>query len=436
MVKLIGRTKFVDVVVRGTVGWQEGVRTFRFSNKLAFFYKLAYLASLVLLSSTYARYLFTIILTVFSYRYVIIKLFAGQRIYRCTMTHNMKSWITLFLEPYYETLTVECYWESRVLTTRLDNGRHRFSCEHYKETHLSKNMTFYQRMFNQYKVYKESVALKMYPTWEKSNPGELHMIAKKFGKVYQSNIVSKPHAHVKRKTTDDLEFPPLKHHNLAVKSGPKPLRSPTRSKPRLRAKAVIQCVKFEEMDDSEGHSDSGDSMDASSENHIEVQSPKEVSNVPAPAVELQNSKRPGCTSLGATSDAEAFHIVRHSRVSKHVVQPPIAHNLTRKELEDRVLWNAKVKFIDDNLDVLLPPPAPVEVNVIYVLITEAPVQWMPKELIEDPVSCIQHLYKMLKDGVIGKKIGNAFGQRYLYGHLIRSQFYCIAGVSILKRFSR
>ena len=27
MIKLLGRTKFVDLVVRGTVGWQEGVRT-------------------------------------------------------------------------------------------------------------------------------------------------------------------------------------------------------------------------------------------------------------------------------------------------------------------------------------------------------------------------------------------------------------------------
>jgi hypothetical protein len=72
MVKLIGRTKFIDLVVRGTVGWHEGVRTFRFSNQLAFFYKLAYLVSLVLLFSIYARYLFIIILMIFLYRFVII----------------------------------------------------------------------------------------------------------------------------------------------------------------------------------------------------------------------------------------------------------------------------------------------------------------------------------------------------------------------------
>ena len=31
MIKLLGRTKFVDLVVRGTIGWQEGVRTLKFS---------------------------------------------------------------------------------------------------------------------------------------------------------------------------------------------------------------------------------------------------------------------------------------------------------------------------------------------------------------------------------------------------------------------
>jgi hypothetical protein len=44
MIKLLGRTKFVDLVVRGTVGWQEGVRTLRFSYT---FKHACYLASLV-----------------------------------------------------------------------------------------------------------------------------------------------------------------------------------------------------------------------------------------------------------------------------------------------------------------------------------------------------------------------------------------------------
>ena len=70
------------------------------------------------------------------------------------MTYNKKCCIALFLEAEYETLIVEAYWESRVITTRFDNGRHPFSCIHCKETHLSNNMTSYHRMFNLCKVYK------------------------------------------------------------------------------------------------------------------------------------------------------------------------------------------------------------------------------------------------------------------------------------------
>ena len=63
MIKLLGRTKFVDMVVRGTVGWQEGVRINLFlhiqvcitSNSLVF--NVIYN---VILSITYAKHLFTI----------------------------------------------------------------------------------------------------------------------------------------------------------------------------------------------------------------------------------------------------------------------------------------------------------------------------------------------------------------------------------------
>lgn len=89
--------------------------------------------------------------------------------YRCTMTYNMKPCIALFLEAEYEALTVEDYWKSRLITTRLDNERYLFSCIHYNKTHLSKNMTFYHRVFNLCNVYKGPGVLKMYPVWEKSN---------------------------------------------------------------------------------------------------------------------------------------------------------------------------------------------------------------------------------------------------------------------------
>jgi hypothetical protein len=54
----------------------------------------------------------------------------------------------------YEALTVEAYWESRVITIRFDNDMHPFFYVHCKKTYLSKNMTSYHSMFNQCKVYK------------------------------------------------------------------------------------------------------------------------------------------------------------------------------------------------------------------------------------------------------------------------------------------
>ena len=210
---------------------------------------------------------------------------------------------------------------------------------------------------------------------------------------------------------------------MAVKAAPKPPKSPSNSKPKHRVKGVVQRVKFEEHQhehDSKGHSHSEDPTDASSEDKFKAQSPREASNVPTATVEPPISKELECISLGTTSNEEAFHVVRHPRPSKHIIQPPTTRNLTCKEIEERAWQKAKLKFLDGNLNLLPPPPVPVKVNVIYVLITEAPVQWMPKELVEDPQSCIQHLYKMLEDGIIGEKIGNAFGRWYLYGNLIRS----------------
>jgi hypothetical protein len=59
---------------------------------------------------------------------------------------------------------------------------------------------------------------------------------------------------VKRKTTDDIKFHHPKQCNLAMKAILKSPKSPSRNKPRRRAKAVIQLVKFEEpqqADDTE-----------------------------------------------------------------------------------------------------------------------------------------------------------------------------------------
>ena len=265
----------------------------------------------------------------------------------------------------------------------------------------------------------------MYPPWEKSNHGELHRIAKKYGKVYQSSIVCKPPTPMKRKAVDVIDLLPLKHRNLAVKATPKPPKSPSRRRPKQKVKCVPQRVKFEEHQDghdSEGYGDSEEFADVSSEDHSDSHSPREANDEATPMVAPLVSKELEYISLGTLSDDEALHVVRHPKPSKHVIQYDATCNLTRKEVEERAWRKAKLKFLDGNLGNILSPLVPVEINGIYILITEASIQWMPKELVEDPQSCIDHLYKMLEDGIIGEKIGNAFGQWYLYGNPVRSTY--------------
>ena len=120
------------------------------------------------------------------------------------MTYNRKPCAALFLESEYDALILEAYSKSRVTTERRNNGRYPFSCIFCKEIHKDKNMTSYHRMFNLCKVYKEPVALKMYPTWEKSDHAELNRVAKKYGKIFALNVPTKPSGCPKRKADDVL----------------------------------------------------------------------------------------------------------------------------------------------------------------------------------------------------------------------------------------
>ena len=130
------------------------------------------------------------------------------------MTHNRKPCAALFLEEDYDRLTLECYSKARVTTERLKNGRFPFSCIFCKEIHKDKNMTSYHRMFNLCKVYKDPHALKMYPTWEKSDHGELNRIAKKYGRVFQQHIAPKSSTGRTRKAEDVLPQPSAKYSNF------------------------------------------------------------------------------------------------------------------------------------------------------------------------------------------------------------------------------
>jgi hypothetical protein len=48
--------------------------------------------------------------------------------------------------------------------------------------------------------------------------------------------------------------------------------------------------------------------------------------------------------------------------------------------------------------------------------TEVDVDWMPKDLINDPQGCIQFLYKMVEEGTLGRKLCSTFGKWYLFGN--------------------
>lgn len=67
-----------------------------------------------------------------------MQLFGGQRIYRCTMTHNIKPHPIIFLEAEYDAHMLKVYWEARVITTRLKNNEYSFSCMFCKEIHKDK----------------------------------------------------------------------------------------------------------------------------------------------------------------------------------------------------------------------------------------------------------------------------------------------------------
>lgn len=96
-------------------------------------------------------------------------------------------------------------------------------------------------------------------------------------------------------------------------------------------KYVPPRVKFDEHQerrDSKEHGDSDNFGDASSEDHSDSHSPREANDEATPAVAPPVSKELEYISLGTSSDEEAFHVVRHPRPSKRVIQHDITRNLT------------------------------------------------------------------------------------------------------------
>ena len=115
------------------------------------------------------------------------------------------------------------------------------------------------------------------------------------------------------------------------------------------------------------------------------------------------------TSPDTTSEEGDFLVVKHSRAMRA---------LTRKGIEERAWVKARLKFHDGNFACAPPPPTHVDVSGLYTLITEVNVEWMPKDLLNDPQACLQFLHKMVEDGTLGVELGSAFGTWYLYGVVV------------------
>lgn len=105
-------------------------------------------------------------------------------------------------------------------------------------------MTSYHRIFNLCKVYKEPIALKIYPTWEKSDHGVLIRIAKKYRRAFQQNMLSKPSAGSKMKVEDVLQVPSAKHCKLSTSVVSKPQGEPLCKISWSAVKHVPLHVKF------------------------------------------------------------------------------------------------------------------------------------------------------------------------------------------------
>ena len=249
------------------------------------------------------------------------------------MTYNRKPCATLFLEPEYDALILEAYSKSRVTTERLKNGRYLFSCIFCKEIHKDKNMTSYHRMFNLCKVYKEHVALKMYLTWEKkSDHGELHMITKKYGKVFVINMPPKPSAPLKRKAEDLLLPPREKRRQVPSSAVSKPLEEGPCKVSGSRDSSKPVRVKFQETQVQQVSDDSDEeTCDERGQEHSEK---GDIEDETTPNA-AQDSLDVCSDSLAASSDERDNRVVRHC---------PKGRALTRKDVEERAQDKARLKF--------------------------------------------------------------------------------------------
>lgn len=177
-------------------------------------------------------------------------------------------------------------------------------------------------------MYKGFSALKMYPTWEKSDHGELSKIAKKYGKDFNHITFAKPSGGSKRMAANDIKVSTAKRRTVATYVAPtaqvealcKISRSTVNTVPLRKAKHAFGDTPVHEV------SDDSDEVEEDYEEQSDGPSQKEDTNSdtpPKPKVTVVDV-RP--SSPVTTSEDGDFRIVWQS---------PAKRALTREEVKER-----------------------------------------------------------------------------------------------------
>ena len=345
------------------------------------------------------------------------------------MIHNRKQCIALYLEEEYEQLVLECYWTARA-RVKMPNNRYRFICIHCKESHKDKNTTSYHRMFKLCRVYEGTKPLKMYPTWDKSEQGEKQRIGLKFGKRDSPPTSSTPSPSIRPPLLDlDEEAASTDFTEVvsAAETSPHHSQRPSRKRPLVEhaadpcptppRKHVSKSIGFKDRATPTASNTPAPRKVRANKPPLQptrmcVSSEEQPHHVisPSDSKSLSLDSAPSSPTSISPLQAAEFRVVKHTGVLQSASPPP----MSRQEVE-RQAW-AEASRLFHPIDQTAIPPPQVPINGLYTLIAETDDQWAPKELLNNPQECMQYLHAQLEDGTIGQRIGNAFGQWYLYGN--------------------
>ena len=351
-----------------------------------------------------------------------LQVFGGEdgksRIFRSTMSHNRKQCVALYLEDEYEQLVLECYWTARA-RVKGPNNRYRFSCIHCQESHKDKNTTSYHRMFKLCRVY-EGKPLKMYPTWDKSEQGEKCRIGLKFGKRNSPPMSSTPSPATRPPPLDlDEEGECTDAVSGAETSPPHSMRAgrsqsqkPSRKRPlpvHFADQPLPPPRKYVTNPSKTVNTATKPPLQPSRLALPSEEHPQQLIH-PTESNPVSAASDPGSPSSSCPLQEVEFKVVRHTDVLPCESTLP----MSRQDVE-RQAW-AEARTLFPSKDLMVSPPPHMDINCLYILIAETDDQWAPKHLLNDPVECMQYLHKQLEDGTLGQRIGNAFGQWFLYGN--------------------